>query len=90
MRSAFQPIKKNFAPSFAARYASTESSNAKVGKINAVIGAIVDIKFETDDLPAILNAVTTVNGSGNKLVLEVAQHLGENVVRCIAMEGTWV
>ncbi|KAF1833141.1 alpha-glucan branching enzyme [Decorospora gaudefroyi] len=68
-----------------ARFASTDG--AKVGTIHTVIGAVVDIKFDTEQLPAILNAVTTDNG-GNKLVLEVAQHLGENVVRCIAMDGT--
>ncbi|KAH9883135.1 atp2, beta subunit of the F1 sector of mitochondrial F1F0 ATP synthase [Plenodomus biglobosus] len=87
VRSAFQPIKKNFAPALAARYASTEASSAKDGKIHSVIGAVVDVKFDTEQLPAILNALTTENG-GNKLVLEVAQHLGENIVRCIAMDGT--
>ncbi len=47
-----------------------------VGKITQVIGAVVDVQFE-DHLPAILNALETKNG-GNRLVLEVAQHLGEN------------
>ncbi|AML50079.1 F0F1 ATP synthase subunit beta [Falsihalocynthiibacter arcticus] len=56
------------------------------GKITAVIGAVVDVKFE-GDLPKILNALETVN-NGNKLILEVAQHLGENTVRTIAMDGT--
>ncbi|SEW01326.1 ATP synthase F1 subcomplex beta subunit [Aliiroseovarius sediminilitoris] len=60
-------------------------ANAK-GKITQVIGAVVDVQFG-DDLPAILNALTTDN-NGNKLVLEVAQHLGENTVRCIAMDAT--
>ena len=46
-----------------------------VGKITQVIGAVVDVQFETH-LPAILNALETTNG-GNRLVLEVAQHLGE-------------
>ncbi len=50
-------------------------SNA-VGKISQVIGAVVDVEF-TDNLPAILNALETDNG-GNRLILEVAQHLGEN------------
>lgn len=45
------------------------------------------VKFDTDTLPSILNALTTTNNN-QKLVLEVAQHLGENVVRCIAMDGT--
>ncbi len=57
-----------------------------VGKITQVIGAVVDVQFE-DDLPAILNALNTEN-NGKKLVLEVAQHLGENTVRTIAMDAT--
>ncbi|KAI1360055.1 P-loop containing nucleoside triphosphate hydrolase protein [Xylaria arbuscula] len=68
-----------------ARLASTSSVGD--GKIHQVIGAVVDVKFESAKLPAILNALQTDN-QGNKLVLEVAQHLGENVVRCIAMDGT--
>ncbi|MDQ2090185.1 F0F1 ATP synthase subunit beta [Marimonas arenosa] len=60
-------------------------ANAK-GKITQVIGAVVDVQFG-DHLPAILNALTTDN-NGNKLVLEVAQHLGENTVRTIAMDAT--
>tara|TARA_R110002049_G_scaffold29972_4_gene102079 strand:+ start:1928 stop:3352 length:1425 start_codon:yes stop_codon:yes gene_type:complete len=57
-----------------------------VGKITQVIGAVVDVQFE-DDLPQILNALTTDN-QGKTLVLEVAQHLGENTVRAIAMDAT--
>ena len=56
------------------------------GKITQVIGAVVDVQFE-GDLPAILNALETKNG-GNRLVLEVAQHLGESTVRTIAMDIT--
>lgn len=56
------------------------------GKITQVIGAVVDVQFE-DQLPAILNALETKN-NGKKLVLEVAQHLGENTVRTIAMDAT--
>src|SRR5713226_1577386 len=55
-----------------------------VGKITQVIGAVVDVQFQ-GDLPAILNALETKNG-GNRLVLEVAQHLGESTVRTIAMD----
>ncbi|MCK9913590.1 F0F1 ATP synthase subunit beta [Microbacteriaceae bacterium K1510] len=55
-----------------------------VGKITQVIGAVVDVQFEAH-LPAILNALETTNG-GQRLVLEVAQHLGENTVRTIAMD----
>jgi F-type H+-transporting ATPase subunit beta len=56
------------------------------GKITQVIGAVVDVQFD-NDLPAILNALNTEN-NGKKLVLEVAQHLGENTVRTIAMDAT--
>src|SRR5499433_3417690 len=55
-----------------------------VGKITQVIGAVVDVQFE-DHLPAILNALETTNG-GHRLVLEVAQHLGESTVRTVAMD----
>jgi F-type H+/Na+-transporting ATPase subunit beta len=57
-----------------------------VGSITQVIGAVVDVRFE-GELPAILSALHTDNG-GQKLVLEVAQHLGENTVRTIAMDTT--
>jgi len=57
-----------------------------VGKITQVIGAVVDVQFE-DHLPEILNALTTQN-QGKNLILEVAQHLGENTVRTIAMDAT--
>ena len=59
---------------------------ASKGKITQVIGAVVDVQFE-DNLPAILNALETEN-NGKRLVLEVAQHLGENTVRTIAMDST--
>jgi F-type H+/Na+-transporting ATPase subunit beta len=60
------------------------ASANNIGHITQVIGAVVDVKFE-GELPAILNALETVN-NGNRLVLEVAQHLGESEVRCIAMD----
>ena len=56
------------------------------GRISQVIGAVVDVHFP-DNLPAILSALETDN-NGNRLVLEVAQHLGENTVRTIAMDAT--
>jgi F-type H+-transporting ATPase subunit beta len=56
----------------------------QTGRITQVIGAVVDVQFE-GHLPAILNALETMNG-GNRLVLEVAQHLGESTVRTIAMD----
>ena len=60
-------------------------ANAK-GKVTQVIGAVVDVQFD-DHLPAILNALETDN-NGKRLVLEVAQHLGENTVRTIAMDAS--
>ncbi|WP_405117436.1 F0F1 ATP synthase subunit beta [Phaeobacter sp. BS23] len=60
-------------------------ANAK-GKVTQIIGAVVDVQFD-DHLPTILNALTTDN-NGKTLVLEVAQHLGENTVRTIAMDAT--
>src|SRR3990167_3630066 len=61
------------------------SANAK-GRVSQVIGAVVDVEFD-GDLPAILNALETEN-NGSRLVLEVAQHLGESTVRTIAMDST--
>ena len=61
-------------------------ANNAVGTITQVIGAVVDVQFD-GDLPEILNALHTQNGD-NALVLEVAQHLGENTVRTIAMDST--
>jgi F-type H+-transporting ATPase subunit beta len=58
----------------------------KNGKITQIIGAVVDVNFE-NELPEIYTALET-NNSGNKLILEVAQHLGENDVRTIAMDAT--
>ena len=59
---------------------------SKNGKITQIIGAVVDVNFESD-LPEIYTALEA-NNSGNKLILEVAQHLGENDVRTIAMDAT--
>ena len=61
-------------------------ANTAGGRISQVIGAVVDVSFE-GELPAILTALETDN-NGNRLVLEVAQHLGENTVRTIAMDST--
>src|ERR1700744_3399424 len=61
-------------------------ADKKIGRVSQVIGAVVDVTFD-DHLPAILNALETTN-NGSRLVLEVAQHLGENSVRCIAMDAT--
>ena len=58
----------------------------KTGKIVQIIGAVVDVQFE-GELPEILTALEC-DHSGNRLVLEVAQHLGESAVRTIAMDST--
>src|SRR5215470_8884987 len=58
----------------------------KTGRISQVIGAVVDVQFE-GDLPPILNALETEN-QGKRLVLEVAQHLGESTVRTVAMDSS--
>src|SRR3954451_11923173 len=64
--------------------ASTTHNN--VGTITQIIGAVVDVRFE-GDLPSILSALQ-VDNAGRTLVLEVAQHLGENTVRTVAMDTT--
>ncbi|HEY9348346.1 MAG TPA: F0F1 ATP synthase subunit beta [Inquilinus sp.] len=64
----------------------TQTASNVIGRISQVLGAVVDVQFD-GELPAILNALTTEIGD-RKLVLEVAQHLGENTVRCIAMDST--
>ena len=84
------PAKKAAAPKKPAATktaAPKAKSNATAtGRVAQVIGAVVDVQFK-GELPAILNALETEN-NGNRLVLEVAQHLGENTVRTIAMDAT--
>jgi len=75
--------RRNYAAEAQAKAAQTALPK---GKIVAVIGAVVDVQF-TEGLPPILNALE-VGGRTSRLVLEVAQHLGENTVRTIAMDGT--
>ncbi len=83
-----KPAAKKTAPAKAAAATVKSAAKAKgvTGSVTQVIGAVVDVRFD-DHLPAILNALETDNG-GNRLVLEVAQHLGENTVRCIAMDSS--
>ncbi|EAU41062.1 ATP synthase subunit B [Fulvimarina pelagi HTCC2506] len=66
--------------------ADTDNQNRPKGRVAQVIGPVVDVEFD-DHLPAILNSLECDN-NGNRLVLEVAQHLGENTVRTIAMDLT--
>ena len=61
---------------------------ANKGKASQVMGAVVDVVFEDGNLPEILNALELDREDGNKLVLEVAQHLGDSSVRTIAMDST--
>ena len=62
-----------------------ESKN--IGKVVQIVGAVVDIRFEKDSLPDLLNAIE-IDNKGEKLVVEVAQHIGDDIVRCIAMGST--
>jgi F-type H+-transporting ATPase subunit beta len=85
MATAPTAEKKAPAKKAAPKKAATNAA-AATGRVAQVIGAVVDVQFD-GALPAILNALETDNG-GNRLVLEVAQHLGENTVRTIAMDAT--
>lgn len=62
-----------------------ESKN--IGKVVQIVGAVVDIRFEKDSLPDLLNAIE-IDNKCEKLVVEVAQHIGDDIVRCIAMGST--
>src|SRR5688500_14846412 len=60
-----------------------------IGRISQVISAVVDVKFnEGGGLPGILNALEVKRGNDSRLVLEVAQHIGDHTVRCVAMDST--
>ena len=61
--------------------------NNNVGKVVQVIGPVVDIKFNSNELPNLLNAIE-IEFNNEKLVVEVSQHVGDDVVRCIAMSST--
>ena len=62
-------------------------SNSHMGAVSQVMGPVVDVRFENGQLPAILNALTIPIGD-RTLTVEVAQHVGDNTVRCIAMAST--
>lgn len=74
-------------PSTASTASKPSKKNVKIGKIVQVIGAVVDVQFDNPPLPAILNALE-VRDHNIRLVLEVAQHLGDNTVRTISMDST--
>ena len=59
-----------------------------VGKVSQIMGAVVDVVFEDDQLPEIMNALEIDHGEEGKLVLETAQHLGDSTVRTVAMDST--
>merc|ERR1719296_268362 len=77
---------RKLATTLGGRSFSGTTAAASTGKVTQVIGAVVDVQFD-EKLPKILNALE-VETEGERLVLEVAQHLGENTVRTIAMEST--
>src|SRR5438477_1829078 len=68
------------------------ANNGSGGRINQILGNVVDVEFNQGALPSILNALTVSNPAisdrADNLVMEVAAHLGENTVRCIAMDTT--
>lgn len=59
-----------------------------IGKITQIIGAVLDIKFAEGNLPEINDAIKVPTRDGKELVVEVSQHLGDDIVRCIAMGST--
>jgi F-type H+-transporting ATPase subunit beta len=84
----FSQLAKNGSQVARRAYSVTAVANANIGRVTQVIGAVVDVQFD-DVLPPILNALEVEVAKGEpRLVLEVAQHLGEKTVRTIAMEAT--
>ena len=62
-------------------------ANKNTGRVAQVIGPVLDIRFDSGDLPNLLNAIE-IEYEGRVITAEVAQHVGDNVVRCIAMNST--
>ena len=58
------------------------------GKIHEIIGPVIDVKFKRGELPELLNAIEITNDKGEKIVAEVAQHKGDDQVRCVALSST--
>ena len=63
-------------------------ADKNIGKITQIVGAVLDIKFQDGNLPEINSAINITRQNGERLVVEVAQHLGDDTVRCIAMGPT--
>ena len=74
------------------RRAAMSASVTTTGRITQVLGPVVDVEFPPGGLPEVYTALKVtnpaINGEADNLILEVAQHLGENTVRCIAMDST--
>ena len=58
-----------------------------IGTVSTIVGPVLDIKFAAGKLPNLLNAIE-IDNNGKKLIAEVAQHIGDDVVRCVAMSST--
>ena len=63
-------------------------SEQNIGTLVQIIGPVLDIKFPADALPKLLNAITITAPDGHVVTVEVAQHIGQDTVRCIAMQST--
>jgi F-type H+-transporting ATPase subunit beta len=63
-------------------------NDMNIGRVNQIIGPVVDLEFKENELPAIYNAIKIKREDDSELVLEVQQHLGENIVRSVAMDST--
>src|SRR4030042_5770007 len=85
-------MKKGQVKADTAKESTVTESTAKEGKIVQVIGPVIDIEFGEGELPTIYNALRLtnprINDKKENLVAEVAQHIGENTVRCVAMDTT--
>lgn len=69
----------------------TKHSSGGVGRVARVIGPVVDVEFPVDEMPDLQNAVlvdTTIGGETRTMTMEVALHIGDNIVRCIALKAT--
>ena len=60
----------------------------KKGRISQIIGPVIDVEFSEGELPEIYNAIKIIRSDQSVLILEVQQHLGENIVRCVSMDST--
>jgi F-type H+-transporting ATPase subunit beta len=86
-------MKKGTVKADTAKESTVKESTAKEGKIIQVIGPVIDVEFKEGELPTIYNAIRLtnprINDKKENLVAEVAQHIGENTVRCVAMDHRW-